>query len=141
MKIGVPKEIKANENRVALVPAGAEALIHAGHTVYVERGAGEGSGFPDEAYTAVGAQVLDTAAEVWEQAEMILKVKEPLESEWPLMRDGQIIFTFFHFAASEEEIPALRAAAGSAFALMRSASDGVSTVPGQIALQRMPSAT
>lgn len=101
MKIGVPKEIKANENRVALVPAGAEALIHAGHTVYVERGAGEGSGFPDEAYTAVGAQVLDTAAEVWEQAEMILKVKEPLESEWPLMRDGQIIFTFFHFAASE----------------------------------------
>lgn len=101
MKIGVPKEIKTNENRVALVPGGAEALIHAGHTVYVERGAGEGSGFPDEAYTAVGAQILDTAAEVWERSEMILKVKEPLESEWPHMREGQVIFTFFHFAASE----------------------------------------
>lgn len=101
MIIGVPKEIKANENRVALVPAGADALVNAGHTVLIERGAGLGSGFDDEAYERAGATVVDSAEEVWARAEMIIKVKEPIEPEWPRMREGQVIFTFFHFAASE----------------------------------------
>jgi alanine dehydrogenase len=102
MKIGIPKEIKTNENRVSLVPAGAEALVAAGHTVYVEKGAGEGSAFPDEQYTAVGAKILPTADAVWKEAEMIIKVKEPIAVEWPRMRKGQTIFTYFHFAADEK---------------------------------------
>ncbi len=102
MLIGVPKEIKTNENRIALVPAGAEARTSAGHTVLVEQGAGIGSGFPDEAFTGVGARILPTADEVWRQAEMIMKVKEPIAVEWPRMRRGQVIYTYFHFAASEE---------------------------------------
>jgi alanine dehydrogenase len=100
MQIGVPKEIKTNENRVALVPAGAEALIAAGHKVTIERGAGDGSGFDDSAYTAVGAAIADVEA-VWAGADMIMKVKEPIEPEWPRMRRGQLIFTYFHFAADE----------------------------------------
>jgi alanine dehydrogenase len=102
MIIGVPKEIKTNENRIALVPGGAEALAQAGHTVFVEKAAGVGSGFPDDAYTAAGAQILDTANEVWQRADMIMKVKEPIAVEWPRMREGQLIFTYMHFAASEE---------------------------------------
>jgi len=102
MKIGIPKEIKTNENRVSLVPAGAEALVAAGHTVFVEQGAGEGSGFADDQYTAVGAQLLPTADAVWKEAEMIIKVKEPIAVEWPRMRKGQTIFTYFHFAADEK---------------------------------------
>ena len=102
MKIGVPKEIKTNENRVALVPAGAEALVAAGHTVMIEKGAGEGSGFPDEAYTSVGAKVGADADAVWREAEMIMKVKEPIAKEWPRMRRNQVIFTYFHFAADEK---------------------------------------
>ena len=102
MKIGVPKEIKTNENRVALVPAGAEALIATGHRVVVERGAGEGSGFEDAAYTAVGAEIASDADAAWAAAEMIMKVKEPIRPEWPRMRRGQVIFTYFHFAADEE---------------------------------------
>jgi alanine dehydrogenase len=102
MQIGVPKEIKTNENRVALVPAGAEALVAGGHTVLVEQGAGLGSGFADEAYVAAGAKILPTADEVWQKADMIMKVKEPIASEWPRMRKGQLIYTYFHFAASEE---------------------------------------
>ena len=102
MIIGVPKEIKTNENRVALVPAGAELLVGAGHTVYVEAGAGLGSGFSDEAYQKAGARLLATAEEVWAKAEMIIKVKEPIAVEWPRMRPGQVIYTYFHFAASEE---------------------------------------
>lgn len=101
MKIGIPKEIKTNENRVSLVPAGAEALVAAGHTVFVEQGAGEGSGFADDQYTAVGAQLLPADA-VWKEAEMIIKVKEPIAVEWPRMRKGQTIFTYFHFAADEK---------------------------------------
>jgi len=100
MIIGVPKEIKTNENRVALVPAGAELLVGAGHTVYVERAAGEGSGFPDEAYERAGARLV-SVEEVWAKAEMIMKVKEPIDVEWPRMRAGQVIYTYFHFAASE----------------------------------------
>ena len=102
MKIGIPKEIKTNENRVSLVPAGAEALVAAGHTVYVEQGAGEGSGFTDDQYTAVGAKLLPTADAVWKEAEMIIKVKEPIAVEWPRMRKGQTLFTYFHFAADEK---------------------------------------
>jgi alanine dehydrogenase len=101
MRIGVPKEIKTNENRIALVPAGAEALVAAGHTVMIERGGGEGSGFSDGMYTDVGATIGPDAATVWRDADMIMKVKEPIESEWKHMRRGQVIFTYFHFAADE----------------------------------------
>jgi alanine dehydrogenase len=102
MKIGVPKEIKTNENRVALVPAGAEALVAAGHSVMMEKGAGEGSGFLDSAYTSVGAKIGADADTVWREADMIMKVKEPIKPEWPRMRKGQVIFTYFHFAADKE---------------------------------------
>ena len=102
MKIGVPKEIKTNENRIALVPAGAEALVEAGHTVYIEQSAGEGSGFSDELYVAAGANILPDADAVWGAADMIMKVKEPIAPEWKRMRKGQTIFTYFHFAADEE---------------------------------------
>ncbi|MBI4408889.1 MAG: alanine dehydrogenase, partial [Gemmatimonadetes bacterium] len=107
MIIGVPKEIKANENRVALIPAGADALVQAGHRVLVERNAGVGSGFDDAAYRAAGASIVESAREAWSKAEMILKVKEPIESEWKLMRSEQVIFTYFHFAASERLTRAL----------------------------------
>ena len=102
MKIGVPKEIKTNENRIALVPAGAEALVSAGHSVLVQQGAGEGSGFSDEDYSGVGAAIAPDAASVWGDADMIMKVKEPIAPEWPMMRRGQTIFTYFHFAADEK---------------------------------------
>ena len=102
MIIGVPREIKTNENRVALVPAGAEMLVADGHTVLVEAGAGTGSGFPDAAYQEVGAKTVPHARTLWGEAEMILKVKEPISPEWGLMRPAQAIFTYFHFAASEE---------------------------------------
>ena len=102
MKIGVPREIKTNENRVALVPAGAEALVAAGHRVLVERGAGEGSGFSDDLYARAGAAIAPDAAAVWKESEMIMKVKEPIEREWAHMRRGQVIFTYFHFAADEK---------------------------------------
>jgi alanine dehydrogenase len=101
MKIGVPKEIKTNENRVALVPAGAEALVAAGHAVVMERGAGEGSDFVDDLYSRVGASIAPDAAAVWRDADMILKVKEPIEPEWARIRRGQVLFTYFHFAANE----------------------------------------
>ena len=101
MKIGVPKEIKTNENRIALVPAGAETLVSAGHSVQIETGAGLGSGFSDEDYTAVGATIGADADAVWAAADMIMKVKEPIKVEWPRMKKGQLIFTYFHFAADE----------------------------------------
>ncbi len=102
MIVGVPKEIKSNENRVALLPVGAEQLIARGHTVLVEKDAGAGSGFFNEDYQAAGAKILATADEVFEQAEMIMKVKEPLSVEYGRLRKDQIVFTYFHFAASEE---------------------------------------
>ncbi len=108
VKIGVPKEIKNNENRVGLTPAGAAAYVHAGHTVYVETEAGMGSGFPDADYTAAGAQILPTAAEVWARAEMICKVKEPLPSEYPYFREGLILFTYLHLAPERELTEQLR---------------------------------
>lgn len=102
MKIGIPREIKTNENRIALVPAGAEAFVSAGHSVLIEQGAGIGSGFSDDDYTAVGARIAPDAATVWAESDMIMKVKEPIRVEWPHMRAGQLIFTYFHFAADEE---------------------------------------
>jgi len=101
MIVGVPKEIKTAENRVALVPAGVESLVGDGHAVLVEQGAGIGSGFADEAYRAAGGTIAPRAADVWTKAEMVVKVKEPIEAEWPCMRAGQVVFTYFHFAASE----------------------------------------
>ena len=101
MIVGVPKEIKANENRIAVVPAGAEALVAAGHEVIVEAGGGEGSNFPDEQYLEVGAKIEPDVDALWERAEMIMKVKEPIESEYERMRPGQVLFTYFHFAADE----------------------------------------
>ena len=102
MKIGVPKEIKTNENRIALVPAGAESLIAAGHSVLVETSGGLGSGFTDEDYIEVGAKIAPDAATVWKDSEMIMKVKEPITTEWAHMRRDQLIFTYFHFAADKE---------------------------------------
>lgn len=101
MVVGVPREIKADENRVALVPAGAEALVREGHEVIVESGAGAGSGFPDAAYEAVGATLQDDVDALWEGSELIVKVKEPIEPEFSRMRHDQVVFTYFHFAADE----------------------------------------
>ncbi len=101
MIIGVPKEIKNNENRVSLTPAGARELVQRGHTVYVQQSAGINSGFSDEAYAAAGAHLLPTIEEVYAIAEMIIKVKEPIESEYNLVRKGQLLFTYFHFASNK----------------------------------------
>ncbi|MBP6183631.1 MAG: alanine dehydrogenase [Saprospiraceae bacterium] len=101
MIIGVPKEIKSNENRVALTPAGALELTKRGHKVYVQSTAGFSSGFADEVYIGAGAVILPTIEEVYGIAEMIIKVKEPIASEYPLIREGQLVFTYFHFASYE----------------------------------------
>lgn len=101
MIIGVPKEIKNNENRVALTPAGVMELTRRGHEVYVQSTAGVNSGFPDEEYVAQGAKILPTIEDVYAIAEMIVKVKEPIAPEYKLIRKGQIVFTYFHFASSE----------------------------------------
>lgn len=102
MLIGVPKEIKNNENRVGLTPAGVAEFRKHGHQVYVQATAGEGSGFSDEEYEAAGATLLPTIEDVYGTAGMIVKVKEPIASEYPLIREGQLLFTYFHFASSEE---------------------------------------
>src|SRR5436305_10624721 len=107
MIIGVPKEIKEQEHRVGLVPATASTLTRRGHTVLVQKSAGVGSGFPDETYVAVGAKIIDTAEELFGQAEMIVKVKEPLKAEYGLLRRGQILFTYLHLAASKPLTKAL----------------------------------
>jgi alanine dehydrogenase len=101
MKIGIPKEIKTNENRVSLVPAGAEALVAAGHRVLVEQGAGIGSGFTDGQYADAGAIIAPDADATWAGADLVVKVKEPIELEWPRIRAGQTLFTYFHFAADQ----------------------------------------
>jgi alanine dehydrogenase len=102
MVIGVPKEIKNNENRVALTPAGVTELRKSGHTVYIQVNAGEDSGFPDEEYIAAGAIMLPTIEDVYGIAEMIMKVKEPIAAEYDLIKENQLLFTYFHFASSEE---------------------------------------
>jgi alanine dehydrogenase len=101
MIIGVPKEIKTNENRVALTPAGALELTKRGHTVYVQSTAGFNSGFDDSEYVASGAKILSTIEDIYAIAEMIIKVKEPIEQEYGLIREGQLLFTYFHFASYE----------------------------------------
>jgi alanine dehydrogenase len=101
MIIGVPKEIKNNENRVALTPAGAQELVKRGHTVHIQKTAGVGSGFSDEEYVKAGAKMIDSAAEVFSLAEMIMKVKEPIEQEYKLIKKDQLVFTYFHFASYE----------------------------------------
>ncbi|MBB6448164.1 alanine dehydrogenase [Geomicrobium halophilum] len=106
MQIGVPKEVKNQENRVALTPAAIVSLQQKGHTVFVETGAGEGSNFTDEQYEEAGAQIVKTAAEVWE-AEMVVKVKEPVQSEYEYFRKGQLLFTYLHLAAEPELTRAL----------------------------------
>ncbi|BAC15181.1 alanine dehydrogenase [Oceanobacillus iheyensis] len=107
MIIGVPKEIKNNENRVAMTPAGVVHLINAGHTVQIEKGAGLGSNFADAEYKEAGAELIDSAASVWENADMIMKVKEPLSSEYKYFRKGLILFTYLHLAAAPELTKAL----------------------------------
>ena len=102
MIIGVLKEIKTKENRVAMTPAGVEMMVDHGHTVHVETTAGEGSGFTDEAYEEAGASIMDSAREIYLTCEMVMKVKEPLPVEYTMIRKGQILFTYFHFAASKE---------------------------------------
>lgn len=102
MIIGVPKEIKNNENRVGMTPAGVAELVKRGHTVYVQATAGVNSGFSDEEYVAVGAKMLPTIEETYAIAEMIVKVKEPIEPEYKLIKKGQVLFTYFHFAADKE---------------------------------------
>ena len=98
MIVGLPKEIKDNEYRVGLTPAGVRALTDASHQVIVEKSAGEGSGFEDALYQKAGAQIIDSAGDVWGRAEMIVKVKEPIEPEYPRMREGQLLFTYLHLA-------------------------------------------
>ena len=107
MIIGVPKEIKTEENRVAVTPTGVAAFISRGHRVLVEKGAGNGSGLSDRAYENCGATMIDSADEVWNQSELIMKVKEPQPSEFPLLRKGLILFTYLHLAANETVTRAL----------------------------------
>ena len=102
MKVGIPKEIKNNENRVGMTPAGVATMTRHGHEVYVQHTAGEGSGFSDEEYVKAGASILPTIEDVYRECDMIVKVKEPIESEYALVRKGQLLFTYFHFASEKE---------------------------------------
>lgn len=112
MKIGIPKEIKNNENRVGMTPAGVAELVGHGHEVYVQHTAGENSGFADSAYTAAGAKILPTIEETYAAADMIIKVKEPIEPEYALVRRGQLVFTYFHFACDRTLTEAMVASGG-----------------------------
>lgn len=143
MIIGCPKEIKSQEGRVGLTPAGAEAFIQAGHVVYIQKNAGIASGFPDEEYVAAGAEILETAKEVYDYSDMIIKVKEPLEEEYELLREGQILFTYFHLAPDAVQTEALmkRGIVGIAYETVQLA-DGslpllspMSEVAGRLAIQ------
>jgi alanine dehydrogenase len=96
MRVGIPREIKSDEYRVAMMPVGAESLVKAGHQVMIEAGAGIGSGFPDEDYQAVGARIVADVGEIFAQSDMIVKVKEPQPAEVARFRPGQIVFTYFH---------------------------------------------
>ena len=107
MKIGILKEIKLNEKRVSMTPAGVDEMVHNGHTVLVEKGAGEGSGFPDTMYEAVGGVIIDTPEEIYAQTEMVMHVKEILPAEYHLLQPGQIVFTYLHLAADLPQIKAL----------------------------------
>ncbi|MCZ6596211.1 MAG: alanine dehydrogenase, partial [Planctomycetota bacterium] len=142
MKIGVPTEIKAQENRVALTPHGAHRLVEAGHEVFVQSGGGVGSGFADAAYSATGAAIAPDAATVFARSDLILKVKEPLPEEWPLIRSGQIVFTYLHLAADRELTEALVGTGAQCFAYETLEVDGglplltpMSEVAGRMAIQ------
>lgn len=116
MIIGVPKEIKNNENRVGMTPAGVKELVAHGHTVYVQHTAGQGSGFADEDYVKAGASILPTIEEVYSAAEMIIKVKEPIEPEYSLVRKDQVLFTYFHFACDRPLTDAMLASGATCIA-------------------------
>lgn len=143
MVIGCPKEIKPQEGRVSLTPAGVDALIRAGHTVYIQQGAGLQSGFADEEYVASGAQILSAAEELYSLADMIVKVKEPLPQEYGMLREGQILFTYLHLAPDPEQTEALleRKVIGIAYETVQMA-DGslpllapMSEIAGRLAVQ------
>jgi alanine dehydrogenase len=102
MIVGVPKETKTDEYRVAMIPVGVEELTRAGHRVLIQAGAGQGSGIADDQYADNGAEIVAAAADVWERSDLIVKVKEPLPDEWPHLKPGQVVFTYFHFAADEK---------------------------------------
>ena len=114
--VGVPNEIKTHESRVAMIPVGVEELTRAGHRVLIQSGAGHGSGISDEQYADQGAEIVASAEAVWKDADLIVKVKEPLPVEWPLMRTGQVVFTYFHFAADENLTRAVMASGITAVA-------------------------
>lgn len=116
MIIGIPKEIKNNENRVGMTPAGVHELVRHGHTVYVQHTAGDGSGFSDEEYIKAGAKILPTIEETYATAEMIIKVKEPIEPEYQLVKKGQLLFTYFHFASDRELTMAMLASGATCIA-------------------------
>ncbi|MDG2149468.1 MAG: alanine dehydrogenase [Planctomycetota bacterium] len=116
MKIGVPTEIKPSENRVAMVPAGADRLVQDGHQVFIQKGAGDGSGIDDQEYVTAGATILPDADAVFESADMIMKVKEPIAEEYGRIRKGQLLFTYFHFAASLELTDAMVASGSDCIA-------------------------
>ncbi len=107
MKIGCVKEIKNNEYRVGLTPDIVKAYVAAGHHVYIEKGAGVGSGFTDNEYVDAGVSLIDNASDVWHMADMMVKVKEPLECEYPLFHEGMILYTYLHLAADKEQMDAL----------------------------------
>ena len=119
MRVGVPTEIKNNEYRVAITPAGVAELVHRGHEVLVQSGAGEGSAIHDPDFTAAGARLVDTADEVWAEADLLLKVKEPIEAEYSRMRKGQVLFTYLHLAASRPCTEALLASGTTSIAYGR----------------------
>src|SRR5437667_3193693 len=102
MIVGVTKEIKTDEYRVAMIPVGVEELTRLGHHVMIQAGAGQGSGIGDDQYASLGAEIVAEASDIWRSADLVVKVKEPLPEEWPLLRPGQIVFTYFHFAAEEK---------------------------------------
>ncbi|HQR38900.1 MAG TPA: alanine dehydrogenase [Blastocatellia bacterium] len=143
MIVGLPKEIKNNEYRVGLVPAGAKALVDHGHTVIVERSAGDGSGIADAEYEKAGARLIDTADEVWASADMIVKVKEPIEPEYPRMRDGQILYTYLHLAPAADltQVMLDRGVTGVAYETITDARGGLplltpmSEVAGRMSIQ------
>lgn len=116
MIVGVPKEIKRDEYRVAILPVGVEEMVRAGHRVLVESGAGLGSGLTDQAYQASGAELVASPVEVFARADLVLKVKEPLPDEWPLLQNGQVLFTYFHFAADRKLTQAVLASGVTAAA-------------------------
>src|SRR5215472_11554222 len=116
MKIGVPREVKNHEYRVAITPSGVHELVRSGHEIVIERSAGAGSSIPDDDYVTAGAQILPTADDVWQAADLILKVKEPVAEEYHRLRKGQVLFTYLHLAASRACTDALLASGTTAIA-------------------------